>query len=526
MTVRILTGDAREVLKTLPDESVHCVVTSPPYFGLRDYGNEPSVHGGDPDCDHTWGSLERGKRKDMLPEDRTKSAARSGTDERQSGASHNGGKFCTKCEAWLGTFGNEPTLSLHIEHLVEIFREVRRVLRKDGVCFLNYGDAYTSGNRATFRSGASENKGHTVQDDLPRPPTPDGLKRKDLMMMPARVALALQADGWWLRSMIPLIKTNPMPESATDRPTSAVEYFFLLTKAKTYFYDAVAVRTPYAESSIKRLSQETFDMQGGGPKDSKEGNRSHRKVLENLHRRQPAGWASSPSYENQDPRYQKREKQRGHERRHAGFCDDWDHRAADEQRADGANMRNYLFVSTEPFREAHFATFGTKWIEPWIKAGTSQHGVCSNCGAPWGRRTEKTATGRVRERATGGLGTDIRRETHGLEAVGGQFQEGVRHKTTGWAPTCECRQPDFGAPYPVVPATVLDPFAGSGTVGLVADRLGRDAILIEISETYAAMAKRRIETDAELFSQVTLDTDARSSGSQGAPQELGFALDD
>ena len=406
--------------------------------------------------------------------------------------------------------GLEDTFDEHLEGLVAVFREVRRVLRKDGTLWLNYGDAYAA------------NRGYQVPDNKHRPvgnargaTVPPSMKPKDLMEMPSDVARALRGDGWWLRSRIPWIKENPMPESAGDRPTSAVEYWFLMTKAKNYFYDAAAVRTPFAESSVKRLSQPTFDMQEGGPKDAKAGNRSHRRVLENLHRRVPASWATAEGYESQDPRYPKREaKQDGHGRRHAGFNERWEkekrnrgeppyheqyetgHQTLDDAPRGGANMRNYIITPIYPYKGAHFATFPPKVIEPWVKAGTSEHGASPACGAPWVRMSEKEMVSQHgQNRAEAYTPRDDFDGAKGL-AQSGHVPARFKTTTTGWAPSCEC---DAGDP---VPCTVLDPFAGSGTVGMVADRMGRDAVLIEISEEYAAMARKRIEADA---SERTLD---------------------
>ena len=385
MTVRVLQGNASEVLRTLPENSVHCCITSPPYWGLRSYGGDE------------------------------------------------------------GMIGLEPIFDEHLANLVAVFRELRRVLRNDGTVFLNYGDSYTSGNRATWRSGASENKGHCIQDDMPRPNTPYGLKPKDLIMMPARVAMALQADGWWLRSEIIWHKLNPMPESVKDRPTSAHEKMFLLSKAARYFYDAEAVRVAMQPQSIARLNQSTFDSQTGGPKDTKTGNRSHRKTLENL---KANGGTSS-------------------------------------------NLRNVWTIATHSFKEAHFATFPPALVEPCIKAGTSARGVCGECGAPWAREVEK----KFKPQREG----DSRAHIPGKEM--GQGWEGTPRgttetSTTGWSPSCNHDAP-------TVPATVLDPFAGSGTTGLVADKLGRDAILIEINAEYADMARERIVSDSPLFVQVS-----------------------
>ena len=194
MSVRILVGDCLDRLRTLPEESVHCVVTSPPYWGLRDYGVE-------------------------------------------------------------GAIGLERTLQEHIDALVRVFREVRRVLRSDGTLWLNYGDSYTAAQGINKDGSPRLPKVPTTIQNVPTDRKPGqqdlpagwstrkvsrtsrvtrdnnfGLKPKDLMMMPARVALALQADGWWLRSEIVWHKPNPMPESVRDRPTSAHEKIYLLTK--------------------------------------------------------------------------------------------------------------------------------------------------------------------------------------------------------------------------------------------------------------------------------------------------------
>ena len=380
MSVQILVGDCLTLLRGLPDESVHCVVTSPPYWGLRSYKGD------------------------------------------------------------AGMIGLEPTCDEHLANLVEVFREVRRVLRKDGTCWLNYGDAYTSGGRATYRSGASNNKGHQVQDDMPRPDTPAGLKPKDLMMMPARVALALQADGWWIRSEVVWHKPNPMPESCTDRPTSAHEKLYLLTKSARYFYDAEAVRRESPPADIKR-------GQGENPY------------------RLPTPKSNSEQSDNQS-------------------------RLHDNVRkfGQGSNLRNVWTISTHSFSEAHFATFPPRLVEPCIKAGTSERGVCQECGGPWVRSVDVgyLDTGSNGEK---NIGTEASRMASGRRML-------RNTTTTGWSPTCQCK------PQTSVPSTVLDPFGGSGTVALVAQRMNRDAILCEISAEYAEMARKRIEGDAPMFSAV------------------------
>ena len=387
MAVQILTGDARDVLAGLPDGSVHTCITSPPYWGLRSYGGDD------------------------------------------------------------GMIGLETTFEAHLENLLAVFREVRRVLRPDGTLWLNYGDAYANDTKWGGSTGGKHAKGLHGQTGIGRQKVQTGLKPKDLMMMPSRVALAMQEDGWWVRSEIIWHKPNPMPESATDRPTTAHEKLFLLTRAKTYFYDAEAVRVP----SITGDTRRPYGSQGAWEIDG-----------------------------------------RPDEKRHGG-----------EQRsgADGtkANLRNVWSITTASFKEAHFATFPPALVEPCIKAGTSERGVCPHCGAPWVRQIERSGgtigrgwhqheddqgAGQTQAVFSGGLAGEARRNPYSVT-------------TTGWMPGCDC------APHEPVPATVLDPFGGAGTVGLVADRLQRNAIIVEINPEYAEMARRRIHGDAPLLGHVT-----------------------
>jgi DNA modification methylase len=342
----IYVGDVLDRLRELPENSVQCVVTSPPYWGLRDYG----------------------------------------------------------CE---GQIGLEATPREFIRRLTEVFAEVRRVLRGDGTCWVNMGDGYTSGGRATWRSGASENKGQDVQNDQSRPDTPAGLKPKDMLGMPWRLAFALQADGWWLRQDIIWSKPNPMPESVTDRCTKAHEYIFLLTKSAHYFYDQDAIRTPFAEET----KAQSFDTMNFGLRD---GYREPTRV---------AGWAhGSGNHEAKD--HAKASSHKGPKFDKGKTAKPTTGHGEREDNAKGANKRSVWEIATEPFAEAHFATFPTKLVEPCILAGSK-------------------------------LGD-----------------------------------------------TILDPFCGSGTTGLVAMRYQRDFVGIELNPDYARMAERRIGDEIPLFTGV------------------------
>ena len=261
MTVRILVGHVLDRLADLPDESVHCVVTSPPYWGLRDYKIPPQVWGGN-GCAHEWGGA--------IP---TREQTGGGGNKANVGSFHGGSTsaFCQHCGAWRGSLGLEPAPALYIAHLVEIFREVRRVLRKDGTLWLNLGDSYATGAGKAKQAGGgaqgerwrgpgmaqvpdNKNPGAMIPTYQPnRMPLP-GLKPKDLIGIPWMLAFALRDDGWWLRSEITWAKRAPMPESVTDRPTMATEKVFLLTNSAKYFYDAEAVKEPTVSLEPEHLS--------------------------------------------------------------------------------------------------------------------------------------------------------------------------------------------------------------------------------------------------------------------------------
>ena len=401
MSVRVIVGDARDRLAELPGESVHCCVTSPPYFGLRDYGVD-------------------------------------------------------------GQIGLEPSPDEYIAVLVAVFCEVRRVLRGDGTLWLNLGDSYNAYNGG---AGPSSALSQTASKQRPQLETGYGLrtktlKPKDLLMVPARVALALQADGWWLRSDIIWHKPNPMPESVTDRPTSAHEHVFLLAKSERYYFDADAVKEPAIYAGDERHLRPDNTQQARELKQNGTGNR-----------------------------------------RTTGFNDRYfgTRLTTGKPQAETRNIRNVWTIATAPYSEAHFATFPPSLVEPCIKAGTSERGVCAACGAPWQRETERVDQGydgsRYGERAvaaSGGAKTGGTRQST-LGSSNGKLTG--KTATVGWSPSCAC-----GAA--VVPATVLDPFGGAGTTGLVADRLGRDCIGIELNPAYAQMARQRIEADAGMFASV------------------------
>jgi DNA modification methylase len=313
--------------------------------------------------------------------------------------------------------------------MVGVFREVRRVLRDDGTLWLNMGDSYANDDKW---GGATSGK-HVValhgDRGMGRGKVTTGLKPKDLVGMPWRLAFALQADGWYLRADIIWAKPNPMPESVTDRPTKAHEYVFLLSKAARYFYDADAVREPPAESVVARAAYAV----GGRKFDAS-----------------------------------RNDHDMGTRKTFADY-------------AAGRNLRSVWTIPSAPFPDAHFATFPPALASRCIQAGTSERGCCRACGAPWTRQVERSYSRWWNGNNSGTHKGEIPDERKTF-ASGKRCELAVT--TTGWSPSCACEAPP-------VPCTVLDPFAGSGTVGQVAEQLGRHSVLLELSPTYVQMAVAR-----------------------------------
>jgi DNA modification methylase len=374
VSTRILQGHALEVLRTLPSESVNCCVTSPPYWGLRDYGTPPMVWGGDPDCDHSWGDqvVVRDSRGPSVPGIDGRPNLRVGRDwDPTAGESKvkrdylaSTGCFCEKCGAWLGQLGLEPTPQLYVAHIVEVFEEVRRVLRKDGTLWINLGDSYaTNAGKVGRCPGGGEQgerflrAGHinTQPNRLPIP----GLKPKDLVGIPWRVAFALQAAGWYLRSDIIWSKPNPMPESVRDRPTKAHEYVFLLSKSEKYWYDADAIAEPVTPSTVERLSQAGLPDQAGSSRvpGKRNGNikalPSRVSARDNFRREGSKRAAVIPGQSVGTHRPDRQDSEPGGSR----------------------NKRTVWTISTRPYVDAHFAVYPEELPRTCILAGCVGGGV-------------------------------------------------------------------------------------------------------------------------------------------------------
>jgi DNA modification methylase len=406
-------GDVLQLAGRLEPQSVQCLVTSPPYFGLRDYGIPPT----------NWPEVEYAPIAGMQP---------------------------LTIPAMTACLGLESTPDAFIGHIVAVFRALRPAVKEDGTLWVNLGDSYWTkpiGKGSThdpkWRGGRNRGEG-TAGGRL----ATSG-QHKNLMGIPWRVAFALQADGWILRSDVIWQKPAPMPESVTDRPTRAHEYIFLLSKSTRYFYDVTAIAEPISDVSLKRIQQPNFANQTGGEKDygttGINESRSMRKTLENF--------------------------------------------AANGQGT--RNKRDVWTVASAQFPGSHFATFPADLILPCVLAGTSVAGECSQCGRAWVRETERTLVPTPKaskrnvydERDARGLqagdaGSRRARDGH----VAGMASSVL---TTGWAAQCACG-------VPTRPQVVLDPFLGSGTVAQEAHKEGRRWIGFDLDERAVEWGRQRL----------------------------------
>lgn len=604
LNLHLLQGNCLDRLKDLPENSVDVCCTSPPYWALRNYGTVPQIWPGKkPMCsEHKWSKAppRRFRSEGDVVNEKSIQAGSQGTQHNLPETD-----FCAGCGAWQGELGLEPTPELYIDHLVQIFREVRRVLKPTGTLWLNLSDSYAAGvvgrepsygtsdkgragwtdrdcpsfrlcdacgdalglrsphsdsllassqqpspiltnpertgsssvHRATSHSsdpdsqqisatlhqgpknepsvllppdekastinGSSrqrpegshqsdssssnpsspdssgsgvsssehtldgqaqthERMGDTVspfEERMLRTPNIDGncsrcepysttayrAKPKDLVGIPWMAALALRNDGWYLRADIILAKRNCMPESIRDRPTRSHEYLFLLSKERIYYYDEYAIREPLSDSMIKQIEKGAREVK-----------------LDNQ-------WKHD-----EESRFGKTSGNRA-------FQD----QGSLERISHGRNKRDVWWVTTSSYKEAHFAVYSESWVEPMVKAGSSEKGCCAKCGAPWERIFERKFYGRWDDGE--GNNDDQTKPKYADPEVTKDYKENyVPPKALGWKASCECGTPDLQ------PSVVLDPFLGSGTTALVALKHGRKAVGIDLQDEYFPMIHRRL----------------------------------
>jgi DNA modification methylase len=478
-SVTLYHGDALETLRGLPDASVQMVVSSPPFWGLRDYGTG-RWDGGDADCDHL-----------KTPNARASSGLRN--DGREHKGPYEGEKatrtgtpytdVCGKCGGRRvdQQIGLEDDPQTWCDRLVAVYRECRRVLRDDGVMFIEIGDSYAGAGPQRRDTGPSE-WGTRGGKDGPasRDRRSNEIKSKDLVGAPWMLAFALRNDGWYLRADCIWSRPNPMPESVTDRPTKSHSYVFVLTKRARYFWDSDAVRESAGDSNASRIAAKERNPGVIGERVPN--------VVD----------ADNPHY-----------SQLAHRGVH-GVGTQF------TQSAPGRNLRSVWEIATEPTPFSHFATFPQRLVERCIRAATSEYGACAACGAPWRRITEREA---VPHPNGGHQGRNAKGDARGMTDMSMNPRFNWRVSTAGWEPSCACNgefvtiekehladdgtylgsetirvyQPRIPlADHPREPCQVLDPFMGSGTTALVARRLRRRAIGIELNHEYLEIARRRL----------------------------------
>lgn len=473
VTITVINATVLAALRKLPDKSVQCIMTSPPYLWLRNY---------------------------KIP----------------------------------GQIGLEKTPEEFIAILVEVFRECRRVLRDDGTLWLNMGDSYAGSGKGPSKSLNAKNPHSNEAGESANlcGVVPAGYKSRDLLCMPWRLAMALQADGWYLRTDIVWHKPNPMPESNKTRPTRAHEFVFLLAKSgKVQFWTH-----PVLGGTRKKPQPDYYfvnnqtDEEGDPPEnwknltyiDDETGKKC--KLWSRRNRwqgwkyfydaeaiREPASdkgnrksfrgggvYTEGQSFDNSSPA---KNKTRGNTKQEeVGKATYTDLNRSGRGHGPTANKRDVWKIPTTQRKERHFASFPDRLVEEVLKAGSSEGGCCPRCGAPYFRKVRRIASTmniRVRDGKKGiisdksGLGVQYQASEDEIAQYGPE-EEGTC-ETLGWAPTCDC---DAGDP---IPCTVMDPFCGRGTVLVVGRRLGRSGIGIDLNPDYCQMVKKNLvaENDEE-----------------------------
>ncbi len=428
-------GNNLETMRSWPDAFIQTCITSPPYFGLRDYKVPPSE----------WPEVEFSLLG--LP---------------------------YRVETMTCCLGLEPTWQAFIGHLVLIFREVRRVLRDDGTLWLNLGDSYAGSWGAQGRAGSTgivrNRKAAAARENTAASKKRSGtgalaqdsdLKPKDMLGIPWLAAFALRADGWYLRQDVIWNKPNPMPESVQDRCTKAHEYIFLLAKTDDYFFDTVAISEPV---SYTDRPGEKPTWASSGMMDEERVKRSGNKA------RKYGGDRDAPDTNNSNQ----------------GSSIPWE--------GSTRQKRDVWTIATEPTSFSsnsvqHFATFPRALVQPCVLAGTSEGGACGTCGAPYNRQVEKTFHAQPDvnpEKAISGSGSQKPLD----ESNGGKdsYTRGIVKKVTiGWEPSCACGDKE------IRPCIVLDPFLGSGTTGEVCQGLGRSWLGCDINPNYGPLQEIRTQ---------------------------------
>lgn len=433
---KVYLGHVLDVLRSWPDGFIDCVFTSPPYWGLRSYGTPPQIWDGDPDCKHEWSETSRHPKMDTRsPEEKAKNGATVGNNIKTAKhAPVDQGRFCLKCEAWLGELGLEPSFRDYIRHLIQIFAEIKRVLKPSGTCFVNLGDSYNNNASQTSRGRAgfgNDKCGNYNRMDRTIP-------YKSLINIPHRFAIAMTDElGFCLRNDLIWWKRSAMPYSGVDRWTVDFEDIFFFVKEGVGYY---------FEQQLERAKSDYKKRNTGNS--TKEQNVSV-----------PYARAGNPY-------------------------------------GDMRNARTVLDINTEGTEMEHYASYPTRLVEKGVTAGCP-YAICDKCGQPWKLVYEKTETNYAS--GSGQSGNLIEGKAQDKNDMIREDNDIRKGPVVSYAPAkefrCECDAP-------TTPGIVLDPFMGTGTTALIAIKLGRRYLGIELQEEYHKGLTERLaieESKGRLF---------------------------
>jgi DNA modification methylase len=559
MTTKVIQGHAVDVLNALPPESCHLVCTSPPYWNLRSYSTPPQIWpnpDGTPLCAdgaHAWGETTRHARMTGVASQSEKQNSNKGAMQiERAGVT---GALCSRCGCWRGELGQEPTVERYIANLVSVFDAVRRVLRRDGLCWVNLSGSFfnnpggqngTSGNVSARAIAANGQAGR--QDRIGAAGKGHWLKPLDWVDTPGLFAHAMQRAGWYWRADICLVKVNPLPESVSGWKWERCRVKVAPNKTASRGASPTPKSAGYAShgdsifddgSGYGSMAAQWADCPGCSrcaPNDGlilRRGNGRPTRAWERflVFAKAPGAYFDSeavrePHQEASLRRYQTGFTRQKIEGEGQVFADAY---ISVYGNPAGRNLRDWQFWPTTGGVGGlqHFAAFPLGLPSLAIRAGTSERGVCGMCGAPWARIIERghnpfpgSSHDHSRDLEQGGT------QTHASGVPAGtimakRWYAKEPDRSLGWRQTCPC-----GHDAPVSPAVVLDPFVGAGTTLIAADRLGRSAIGIDVQPTYIDLAAGRAQRDAPLFADVEVERQAAAAEQVSKQRDLFSVLDE
>lgn len=450
----IYQGNALNVLQGFPPESIDTIVMSPPYYGLRVYKTEPQIWDGEESCEHDWGTV--------LIKEMRRQAGKGNTGNHRKildgGLKQEQGQFCLKCGAWRGELGSEPTIELYLDHLFQIMDECYRVLKKTGTMWVNIGDSYGGSGGSTGHTSKTKNLGRKTFDygAYPSYANTKKYKAKSLLQIPSRFSIGMtDRGGWILRNELIWWKPNCIPYPGKDRFTVDFEKLFFYTKRGKYFFNQQF--EPYTEPLDRWGGQGLKAKEGGGKWDEGTG---------------------QELYRDRDMRPDPR----------------------------GRNKRTVWRINPSVYNGAHFAVFPEGLIEPIIDAGCPEY-VCDKCG-----KLRRKILEFQKPPDDVFTNTNVDKESDQEDLIYKSRRNGKKvgygQKYFDWVkehPPIFKGYTDCGCSAGFHPGVVLDPFAGAGTTGVVANKLERDFVLIELSKKYIKLIEDRFDDELALFNNLIKD---------------------